>query len=283
MPTATPLSLAHASLADAVLPSVLAAARIQMGYFRSGTAVITKADTTPVTAADRLSEAVILAALAQIAPSVPVIAEEAMAAGVMPQLGPEPDAEFFLVDPLDGTREFINGRPEFTINIALVRGGVPRFGLIYAPASGILTATLGDDHCVEAYVAPDAAVTRLAELTLNAIHTRTAPAAGLVAVASLSHNSPGTDAFLAQYTIIRRIAAGSSLKFCLVAKGNADIYPRVGPTCEWDVAAGHAILRAAGGTVTRLDGARFGYGNQAGRFRNPDFVAWGRSPLPPQH
>ena len=279
----TALSLLHADLADALLPIVLAAARVQMQHFRAGTAVTTKADRTPVTEADQASEALIVAGLAQIAPGIAVVAEEAMAAGGVPELGSGLGREFFLVDPLDGTREFIAGRAEFTINIALVRDGVPRFGTIYAPALGVLFVTLGDDHAVEAQMHPASKPERFADVGALTIRSRSAPPAGLVAVASRSHGSPGTDAFLGQYNVVRRTAAGSSLKFCLVAKGEADIYPRVGPTCEWDTAAGQAILAAAGGSVTTLDGAPLLYGKRATQFRNPDYVAWGRGPLPPQH
>ncbi len=277
------LSLSHARLADALLPAVLDAACIQMRYFRAGTAVQTKSDATPVTVADQESEAVLLAALARLAPGVPVVAEEAAAAGRVPNLAGSGMAELFLVDPLDGTREFIADRPEFTINIALVRQGVARFGLIYAPAQGVLYATLNDSQAVELSIAPDADARRFAELRTHEIRSRAAPVAGLVAVASRSHGSAGTDAFLGQYTIAQRTGAGSSLKFCVVAKGAADIYPRVGQTMEWDTAAGQAILTAAGGSVTTLDGAPLHYGKHAQGFRNPDYVAWGRGPLPPQH
>ena len=282
MTAITPLSIEHYLLADALLPAVMTAARVQMRYFRAGTAVITKADATPVTAADQESETIILAALATLAPRVPVIAEEAMAAGQMAVTGSGPGAELFLVDPLDGTREFIANRPEFTINIALVRDGVPRFGIIYAPALGVLYATLGEDQAIEAQVLPDAEVTRFADLATARIRSRAAPADGLVAVASRSHGSQATDAFLGQYKIARRTAAGSSLKFCVVAKGEADIYPRCGPTCEWDTAAGQAILSVAGGCVTTLDGVPLVYGKRDQKFRNPDYVAWGRGPLKPE-
>jgi 3'(2'), 5'-bisphosphate nucleotidase len=270
------------ALADALLPAVFAAARIQMRYFRSGAKVETKSDATPVTVADQESEAVLLQALARIAPHTPVVAEEAMASGRMPDVGGGA-MDFFLVDPLDGTREFIADRPEFTINIALIRNRRPTFGLIYAPAQGLLFATLGERHAVEAHVQPDRDASRMSDITTREIRSRAAPAEGMIAVASRSHGSPGTDAFLGQYKIQRRTAAGSSLKFCVVAKGEADIYPRVGRTCEWDTAAGQAILQSAGGSVTRLDGEPMLYGNSADRFRNPDYVAWCRGPVPPQH
>lgn len=283
MRTKTDLSIAHATLADALLPVVLAAARIQMHYFRSGTAVKIKSDASPVTVADQESEALITAALARITPGVPVVAEEAVAAGRVPVMDATSGREFFLVDPLDGTKEFIADRPEFTLNIALIRDGVPRFGIIYAPAFGMLYATVGDAQAIEACVLPSDKAAALSELNAVAIRTRMPAVDGLIAVASRSHGIAGTDAFLGQYKIQRRTSAGSSLKFCLIAKGDADIYPRFGPTCEWDTAAGDAILSAAGGKVTTLDGAPLQYGKNGARFLNPDFVAWGKGPIAAQY
>ncbi len=282
MPAQLTQSPNHAALADQLLPVVLEAARIQMRYFRVGTPVQAKADASPVTVADQESEAVILSALARITPGVPVVAEEAVAAGDSPDLRHRPTPQFFLVDPLDGTREFVADRPEFTINIALVSHGAPRFGLIYAPALDLLYATLGATHVVEARLSPASTARCFADLACVKITSRPPPPRGLVAVASRSHGSPSTDAFLGQYRIERRTSAGSSLKFCALAKGDADIYPRFGPTCEWDTAAGHAILQAAGGRVTTLDGADLTYGHSALRFLNPDFVAWGKAPLRPE-
>lgn len=251
-----------------------------MRYFRSGATVAIKADRTPVTAADQESEAILSAALINLAPTVPVVAEEAAAAGNVPLLG-DLGREFFLVDPLDGTREFIADRDEFTINIALISHRTPRFGLIFAPAIGQLFVTLDDDTAIEALVDVAAPCPRIGDLGGNIIKSRAPAVDALVAVASRSHRTPGTDAFLGQYHIKNRRSAGSSLKFCMLAKGEADIYPRVGPTSEWDTAAGHAILKSAGGSVTLLDARPLLYGKQEQRFRNPDFVAWGRSPLPP--
>ena len=283
MQTPTPISIDHAKLLDALLPVTLAAARIQMSYFRGKTAVSSKPDASPVTAADQESETLIVTALNALAPGIPVVAEEAAAAGHVPDIGKSAGQEFFLIDPLDGTREFIADRPEFTINIALVRDGTPRFGIVYAPALGILYASLGDASAIEASVQPTATRTRFANLTARPIRTRAAPAGGLIAVASRSHGNVATDAFLGQYRIAQRIAAGSSLKFCVLAKGEADIYPRLGRTCEWDTAAGHAVLVAAGGIVTTLDGQPLTYGRSAPRFLNPDFVAWGQHVLPVQY
>lgn len=250
--------------------TALAAGGVTLRHFGSGGEVRRKDNSSPVTDADEESEALILAALARLAPGVPVIAEEEVAAGRMPEAG----ARFFLVDPLDGTREFIAGRPDFTVNIALIEDGRPVLGVVYAPARGMLYFG-GAGHGAFAIEAeanagtfdPDAA---------RPIHTRTAPEHGLVAVASHSHRRPETDAFLSALTVTKTLSIGSSLKFCLLAEGSADIYPRHGPTMEWDTAAGDAILRAAGGSVRRLDGRPLIYGKVKDGFRNPHFIARGR-------
>lgn len=267
----------HARLAQALIPVVLAAGAIEMGYYVGDIAPETKADNSPVTAADRDAEALILQALARIAPSVPVIAEEAVAAGQVPAIGDT----FFLVDPLDGTREFLNKRDEFTVNISLVEKGTPTFGIIYAPALSALYVTMGAGKVVEARVAPTLDGAASAHVDLTPITARMPDASALVAVASRSHSTPETEDFLGRYAISSRRNAGSSLKFCLLARGEADIYPRLGPTCEWDIAAGHAILTAGGGTVTKLDGSPLSYGKRDARFLNPHFIAWGRRPVTP--
>lgn len=258
-------------LLSALMPSVLAAGAIEMRYYRSGVAVEAKADQTPVTAADREAEAVLVAAIAAAAPSIPIIAEEAVSAGKVPQIA----AEFFLVDPLDGTREFIEQRGEFTVNIALVRDRVPVFGIVYAPATEELYVTLAPDRAAMARVAPREGPFALADINLVPIRTRQPDRSALVALASRSHSNPETEAFLGRYSIAKRTNAGSSLKFCAIARGDADIYPRLGPTMEWDTAAAHAVLLAAGGAVTALDGTPLRYGNAAAGLRNPHFVAWG--------
>ena len=265
-------------LARALLPSVLEAGAIEMRYYRSGVAIERKADASPVTAADREAEVVLLAALAHIAPGVPVIAEEAVGRGTVPPIA---DA-FFLVDPLDGTREFINQRDEFTVNVALVQGGKPVFGIVFAPALGDLCVTLGLARAGHARVAATTPASALGAVEFADIRTRRPDRAALVAVASLAHGATEADRFLAPYRVSARRNAGSSLKFCLLARGQADIYPRIGPTMEWDTAAGHAILAAAGGSVTELDGAPFIYGKADKGFLNPGFVAWGTpEPIPP--
>jgi 3'(2'), 5'-bisphosphate nucleotidase len=266
-----PRRLDHTALADALLPSVLEAGRIEMHHYRSGFAVETKADASPVTIADREAEAVLLAGLAAVAPGVPVIAEEEVAAGRIPAAADV----LFLVDPLDGTREFINRNGEFTVNVALVVSGVPVFGIVYAPALGDLYATVARDRAVHATVAEGARAVRLEELAPRPIRTRAPDPKALVAVASRSHMTSEGEAWLARWPIAQRRNAGSSLKFCLVARGEADVYPRHGPTNEWDTAAGDAVLRAAGGIVTTLDGRPFPYGKHAEKYRNGYYVAWG--------
>lgn len=243
--------------------------------YRRSFEVREKADASPVTEADERAEHLILEGLRTFAPGVPVVAEESVAAGHVPDVG---GRDFFLVDPLDGTREFIGRNGEFTVNIALVRDGTPVLGVVYAPALGQLFA--GDGASRSAFVSehgdPDAAGAVRAGAR-ESIHVRPVPSAGITAVASRSHGSAQTEAYLARYTVAQRVSIGSSLKFCLVARGRADLYPRLGPTMEWDTAAGHAVLLGAGGSVVELDGRVLRYGKP--QYRNPWFVASG--PLVP--
>jgi 3'(2'), 5'-bisphosphate nucleotidase len=238
-----------------------------MAVYATEFAVRNKPDASPVTVADEAAEKILLADLAQIAPGVPVVAEEAVAAGHVPVVA----GRFFLVDPLDGTREFVSHRDEFTVNVALIEAGEPVLGVVFAPARGELywgDVRAGKAGMIDAD--PDGTMPSLG----TSIVARVAPARGWTAVASRSHRTPETDAFLARYSIAEFRSIGSSLKFCLVAAGQADIYPRVGTTMEWDTAAGHAVLVAAGGRVTGLSGEPFRYGKPG--FRNGNFVAWGR-------
>lgn len=249
-----------------MIGAALEAGRAAFHIYHAGFEVHVKADDSPVTAADHAAEAVILRALAQHAPRTPVVAEEQMAAGAAPSIG----TEFFLVDPLDGTREFIHRRGEFTVNIALIRDGAPVLGVVYAPATGQLFAgDMGARRAVRAVLDP----AHPAHPALQPMQVRKVPAAGLTAVASRSHRTPETDAYLARYAIADLVSVGSSLKFCLVASGEADLYPRLGPTMEWDTAAGHAVLSAAGGQVVGPEGQPLRYGKP--QFRNPWFVASG--------
>jgi 3'(2'), 5'-bisphosphate nucleotidase len=265
------------ALAEGLLDVVLAAARIEMSHFGAGLAVERKADWSPVTIADRAAEDIILRGLQRLAPGVPVIAEESMARGSLPA----PADRFFLVDPLDGTKGFIKGEPEFTINIALIEQAQPSFGLLYAPALADFYLTLGPSTAVNARLDPRADVRALADVGLRPIHSRRADPTALVALTSQSHLNRATEAFLERYPISAQKRLASSLKFAWLAKGEADLYPRTGETSEWDTAAGHALLTAAGGTVTTLDGGPLRYGKANHKFINANFVAWGGLPLAP--
>ena len=264
--------LDHAALAEALLPAVLAAGRLEMGYFAGEVAVESKADCSPVTAADREAEAILVKALHEAAPGVPVIAEEAAARGHTPAASDL----FFLVDPLDGTREFVARRPEFTINIGLVAAGRPVFGIVYSPASSDFFVTLAPGRAASAVIAPDAKVSSLAGCALVPLATREPDAACLVAIESRSTRNAATERFIQGLGVRQTLTSGSSIKFCIIARGDADLYPRLGETSEWDTAAGQAILEAAGGAVCTLDGAPLTYGKAARAYINPHFVAWGR-------
>lgn len=220
--------------------------------------VRSKRDASPVTEADERSERLILERLAEVAPGTPVIAEESVEAGRIPEIAGRP---FLLVDPLDGTKEFVSRNGEFTVNIALIEDGSPVLGVVHLP---VLGETYWRNDAGEAWRERDGARAR--------IHCR-APRDGLVAVASRSHSNPETDEYLSRFPIKERISAGSSLKLCRIAEGVADIYPRIGRTMEWDIAAGHAVLTAAGGRVLTLDDAPLRYGKPG--FENPPFVARG--------
>ncbi|MBN35174.1 MAG: 3'(2'),5'-bisphosphate nucleotidase [Rhodospirillaceae bacterium] len=219
-----------------------------------------KDDRSPVTAADEAAEKVILAHLARLTPDIPVVAEEQASQGLAPE---SVGSRFWLVDPLDGTREFLSKNGEFTVNIALIGDGVPTVAVVGTPAKGMLHASDGDR-----------AFRRGSDGTLKAIAARVAPADGVVAAVSRSHRNEETNTFLQGLTVSGEKVGGSSLKFCLVAEGEADVYPRFGRTMEWDTAAGHAVLRAAGGRVCRVDDTDLGYGKPG--FENPSFIAWGR-------
>jgi 3'(2'), 5'-bisphosphate nucleotidase len=251
--------------AERLLPEIVKlaerAAAVILDHYRGDAAVHLKADASPVTAADEAAEAVILAGLAALTPDIPVVAEETVAAGRIPQLG---DGPFWLVDPLDGTKEFISKNGEFTVNIALIENGRPTLGIVLAPATDTLwrgAAGLGADKSERGGAfAP--------------IQTRAAPANGLTACASRSHAIySDLDIWFRSnnLTVADRVQAGSSLKFCLIAEGKADIYPRFGPTNEWDTAAGQGVLEAAGGEVVTTDSRPLAYGKPG--FGNPHFIA----------
>jgi 3'(2'), 5'-bisphosphate nucleotidase len=244
-----------------------------MSVFATGFAVRDKADASPVTAADEAAEKIILEDLAELAPDIPVVAEESVAGGRVPDAQAlARSGRFFLVDPLDGTKEFIARRDEFTVNIALIENNRPVLGVVLAPARRELF--WGDVRAGRAGQIDADADGTMPHLG-SAIRARVAPPGGLTAVASRSHRDAATDAWLANYPVTEFRSIGSSLKFCLVASGQADLYPRLGPTMEWDTAAGHAVLAAAGGSVTTLEGDPFRYGKPG--FRNGHFLARGRA------
>ncbi len=266
---ARPFDLARESrdaIARFLAAITLAAGPAVMEEYRRHATARAKSDGSPVTAADERAEAIIRDQLSRLAAPIPIVAEEATAAGQAIEIA----ERFVLVDPLDGTKEFVARNGEFTINVALVASGVPVAGAVYAPALERLwfggeaayacPAPLGSDL-------PDAASWRM-------LRARRAPES-LVALASRSHGDPATEAYLRRLPIGERRSAGSSLKFCVIAEGEGDVYPRFAPTMEWDTAAGDAVLRAAGGVVVSVEGGPLVYGKAAAGLRNGGFVAWG--------
>ena len=257
---------------DQLIPIVLAAGVRILDIYGTAFSVTLKPDHSPVTLADTEAEKIILDGLAALTPDIPVVAEESVAAGRIPEIG----AQFFLVDPLDGSKEFISRNGEFTVNIGLIENGVPVAGIVYAPALGRIWWGSTSHGSFSGMVVEGAVVDR------TPIHIRTATS-GLCAVGSRSHGSGEDDIRLSRFLISKFTTIGSSLKFCLLAAGEADIYPRFGRTMEWDTAAGDAILRAAGGRVDQLDGTPLTYGkrNQPTDtdFANPAFIAYGDTRL----
>ena len=241
------------------------AGQVIMAHYAEGATIEVRAkdDASSVTEADEAAEAFILQALETVTPQIPVVAEEAMAAGSPPDIS---GGLFWLVDPLDGTKEFLARNGEFTVNIALIQDGEPVAGVVHAPAMAMTWAGAGAGGATYAE----------ADQPPIGITARRPPEDGLVVVASRRHGATkDLDRFLADYDVAEQVEAGSSLKFCLIASGKADLYPRFGRTMEWDTAAGHAVLLAAGGSVTRADdGAPLRYAKPG--FENPHFIARGR-------
>ncbi|MCZ0738312.1 3'(2'),5'-bisphosphate nucleotidase CysQ family protein [Phreatobacter sp. AB_2022a] len=231
-----------------------------------GCSAAAKTDGSPVTAADEEAEAIILAGLAQLLPGVPILAEESAAAGRLP----DRTDLFIAVDPLDGTREFLAGNGEFTVNIALVAGGEPVAGIVYAPARHRLW--LGAAGKAEAMtLVPGAAIAAAQNRT--PIRTRPVPAGGPVALVSRSHPEAAAEDFLARHGVTRRQPMGSSLKYAVIAEGGADLTVRFAPITEWDIAAGHALLVAAGGRMAMPDGRPISYGRAEIGFKTASFLA----------
>ena len=224
-----------------------------------------KKDGSPVTAADIAAEKIIESGLKDMLSNIPVVGEEAVSQGYIPDLSVSD--YFWLVDPLDGTREFISGRGDYTVNIALIHKTVPVLGVVYAPVPGELYAGAGEGTAVRWMEDADKD---------KAIRVRNLLPEGLTVVASRNHgNDERLESFLSGYKIRKVTKRGSSLKICAVAAGKADLYPRFGPTCEWDTAAGDAVLRAAGGMMTDLNGQPLVYGRHDDKFLNPEFIASG--------
>jgi len=239
---------------------------------RGMVAVKEKADGSPVTQADLAADRIIADGLSRLAPALQTLSEERACA-----IKPPFPATFFLIDPLDGTKEFIAGRDEFTVNIALIVNGTPVLGIVGAPALGLTwRGLLG--HGAERIT--DISAGR----TVDRVRTRPMPGPGKpwIAAVSRSHGDPRTDAFIANRPGATRQTLGSALKFCRVADGGVDIYPRLSPTCEWDVAAGHAVIVAAGGQVTDAQGRALRYGTGREGFILPNFIAWGDPSAAPQ-
>ena len=249
-------------LIDGLCLAVREAGAKIMEIYESDFEVHTKGDESPVTAADDAAEAIILRHLAQLTPDIPVVAEESVAAGNIPDIS---GGKYWLVDPLDGTKEFVSRNGEFTVNIGLIENQRPVMGVVYAP----VLDRLFFGHSGEGAFCENTPGTR------EPIQVRNPDEDGLIVVASRSHRDVATDDYLAGFTVKQLTSAGSSLKFCLVAAGEADFYPRLGRTMEWDTAAAHGVLRAAGGSLTTLEGEEFLYGKPD--FANGFFVARGKS------
>lgn len=260
LPTDAPLL---SGLAEAALAAGVAIRRIEA----EGVTAERKHDHSPVTEADRAAEKIICDHLARLIPGVPVVAEEAMSMGAKV----EPGARFVLVDPLDGTKEFLSGNGEYTVNIAVIEDGMPVLGVVYAPALALLFAGR-PGAAFRALRAPGAMVDAQ---DWEPISCRKVPEGPIVVATSRSHGDPKTDAYLERFAVAERIPAGSALKFGLLAEGKVDLYPRFGTVMEWDSAAGHALVMAAGGTVTRPDGRPLTYGHPDRDFKVHGFLAWG--------
>jgi len=240
------------------------AGREIMEVYNSDFTVDTKDDASPVTEADRRAEVLITQAIRKdITDAFPIVGEEAVSEGIIPDVAGQP---FWLLDPLDGTKEFIKRGKDFTVNIALIEIGIPVLGVVHVPATG-------DTY----WGSRNGSFATTGGNVERRISCRPQPTNGVVAIVSKSHRTPETDEYLKQFTVSKEISAGSSLKFCRVAAGNADLYPRLGRTMEWDTAAGHAVLRYAGGTVKTLENQELFYGKP--NFENPHFVASGADPM----
>jgi len=254
---------------DVLKQTAVLAGRTILNIAPSSADIMIKEDRSPVTIADQMAEVVIMTALSRAFPGVPVVAEEAMMGGACP---PTDGHAFFLVDPLDGTKEYIAQSSDYTVNIALVEAGIPTIGVVYAPARRTGYAAF-KGRATKFLVTPEDVVLEHGDIRCRAKGKE------LTAVASRSHSNEETQEFLRVNRINACVSVGSSLKFCMLAEGYADVYPRFGRTMEWDTAAGDAVLRAAGGHTSMLDGSPLIYGKTRQLsdcdFANPYFIAWG--------
>jgi 3'(2'), 5'-bisphosphate nucleotidase len=268
MPADIPM-LRDARLVDALTGVVSQAAEAVLAIRASALAPRLKADRSPVTAADEAAEAIILEGVSRLLPGVQIVSEEAVAHGL-----PQEIADcFVLVDPVDGTRELVAGRDEFTVNLAIVQDRRPVLGIVAAPAENCLWRGVAGGGAARRKLAAGVAERRR-QSEWTPIRPRLFAGGRLVAAVSRSHLDARTLAFLARLADVERLTIGSSLKFCRLAEGLADLYPRLAPVHEWDIAAGHAVLAAAGGIVTTPDGAALSYGAGAQGLVVPGFLAW---------
>lgn len=267
-------------LNSTLVPLGIEVGQLILNYYHSDLKIETKSDDSPVTLADKAAEKLIIEKLKSTWPEITIVAEEMCAAGQIP----ETDEMFFLVDPLDGTKEFINKRDEFTVNIALIINNLPYYGLVLTPALGELFITLSDDKAGYLKFSKELAEITQDEMAFTPsrfteISVRDWPKDGAVGVVSRSHPDEVTAEFLKKNNIVNQLPAGSSLKFCQLARGLADIYPRFGPTMEWDTAAGHAVLSAAGGVLVNGKGEPFLYGKYDQKYLNGHFIASSKTAL----
>ena len=254
---------APSALAKSLVKLALTAGREIMAIYGTEFSAQMKGDLSPVTEADEVAERIILAGLATLDPTTPVVSEEAASGGRIPQVG----SKFYLVDPLDGTKEFVSKNGEFTVNIARIENGIPVMGVVYAPAINRIFWGDFSIGAAEGKISPDD------RIAWKQLRVRVRPDDGATVVASRSHRDMETEDFLKTIKVAKLVSAGSSLKFCLIAAGEADLYPRFGRTMEWDTAAGHAVLLAAGGKVLKIDGYPLNYGKSDRGFDNPGFIA----------
>ena len=252
-------------LLSALTEAVARAAASTLGALREAPNARIKADGSPVTDADERSQAILVEAAARLMPGVPVVAEE------MASHPAQTGGLFLLIDPLDGTKEYIAGSADFTVNLAVVRAGVPSLGIIAVPAAGLIFRGRIGSGAERLRMAADGSIAGRAQ----SIQVRQAPPRECIAAVSRSHLDPATAALLDRLGVTRRVPAGSAVKFCRVAEGAVDLYPRLATTCEWDVAAGHALVAAAGGAVTTPEGGSLEFGRAAHGYRVPAFIAWG--------